>query len=60
MATPKHIWKLADTKLIDLEIIECGCGFHLGIDGTYLEQVGDVIIECPACQTKLNTRMIIS
>jgi hypothetical protein len=33
----------------ELEVYECPCGFHLGIDASYLEQVGDVTIECPSC-----------
>ena len=33
-----------------LEVYECECGFHLGIDATYLEQVKDTVeMECPSC-----------
>ncbi len=33
-----------------LEVIECDCGFHIGLDATYLEQVGPIDIECPSCK----------
>ena len=43
-------------KLIDvdqhgyiLDVWECECGFHIGIDSTYLEQVAGVAIPCPSC-----------
>jgi len=32
-----------------LEVVECDCGFHLGIDTTYLDQVDGVDIKCPSC-----------
>jgi hypothetical protein len=52
--------KLNGTKVenIELAVYECtACGFHLGIDATYLTQVGDVIIECPAagCYSVIDT-----
>jgi len=38
------------TGKCSLEIVECGgCGFHMGIDATYLEQVDGVDIPCPSC-----------
>lgn len=37
------------TERFTLEVYECTCGFHLGVDSTYLEQVGDVSIICPSC-----------
>jgi hypothetical protein len=34
----------------ELEVVECtGCGFHLGIDASYLEQVDGVGLLCPSC-----------
>jgi hypothetical protein len=39
-----------------LEIIECGCGFHLGIDSSWLdldESKGEKI-ECPSCGRDLH------
>ena len=32
-----------------LRVFECSCGFHIGLDFTYLDQVGGIDIECPAC-----------
>ena len=47
-----------ETEKIQLEIIECDCGFHIGLDATYLIQVGDFIIECPACSTQIYTKEV--
>jgi len=38
------------TKQYELEVVECDCGFHMGIDATYLDQVGGVRTICPACK----------
>jgi len=39
-----------DVDAFVLEVHECDvCGFHLGVDASYLEQVGSVDVECPAC-----------
>jgi len=36
----------------ELEVYEClKCGFHLGLDATYLEQDGDINSKCPGCNT---------
>jgi hypothetical protein len=33
-----------------LEVYQCDCGYHMGIDFTYLEQVNSVVmIHCPSC-----------
>jgi hypothetical protein len=37
----------------ELEVVECVCGYHMGIDATYLEQKGAVKATCPACQKEL-------
>ena len=42
-----------ETEKCSLEVIECDCGFHLGIDATYLDQVDGVDIECPSCRKML-------
>jgi len=44
-----------ETEEYSLEVIECDCGFHLGIDATYLDQVDDVSIECPSCSRLIST-----
>jgi hypothetical protein len=38
-----------ETDLVSLEVMECTCGFHMGLDVTYMEQVGDFEFKCPAC-----------
>jgi hypothetical protein len=38
------------TDRVELEVYECECGFHIGIDASYLDQVGDVKIVCPSCK----------
>jgi len=47
-----------ETEKIQLEVIECDCGFHIGLDATYLIQIGDFIIECPACGTQIYTKEV--
>ena len=48
---------------IQLEVYECECGFHMGLDATYLEQVvGDkakLSVECPSC-SKMITTLVLS
>lgn len=39
----------------ELEVVECDCGFHLGIDATYLDQVEDCVVNCPACDSTIDT-----
>lgn len=43
---------------ISLEVVECDCGFHLGIDATYLDQVGDFQIACPSCEKIIDTAIV--
>lgn len=35
--------KSVENDQVQLEVMECDCGFHLGIDATYLVQVGDCV-----------------
>jgi len=42
-----------DNKAV-LDVIECQCGFHIGIDETYLEQVKQFVsISCPSCDENI-------
>jgi len=41
---------------VELEVYECSCGFHIGIDSSYLEQVDDVKIVCPSCGEIINNK----
>jgi len=46
--------KPVNTDEVELEVIECDCGFHLGIDATYLDQVDEgVTITCPSCRVHI-------
>jgi hypothetical protein len=41
--------KPIDPVLCELETVECTCGYHMGVDATYLDQVGTAKIPCPSC-----------
>jgi hypothetical protein len=52
--------KSVENEEVQLEVGECDCGYHFGVDATFLEQVTDFIFifqdekpvegdECPAC-----------
>jgi len=43
---------------VQLEVIECDCGYHMGIDATYLDQISDFITRCPSCQAEIDTSKI--
>lgn len=49
-----------ETDIVQLEIGECDCGYHFGIDATFLEQVGDFTFKCPSCDTIINTAIVFS
>ena len=51
--------KSIENDQVQLEVIECTCGFHLGVDATYLDQVDDFIIKCPNCKRTISTEEII-
>jgi hypothetical protein len=45
--------KRVDASKCEMEYYECTCGFHFGIDATYLDQVEEHIqVKCPACDNK--------
>jgi len=39
----------AITEQYELDVIECECGFHIGLDITYMDQVEEIIVSCPSC-----------
>ena len=47
--------KSVETIQVQLEVIECDCGYHMGIDATYLDHEGDFKVICPSCKTIINT-----
>jgi hypothetical protein len=44
-----------ETDKISLEVFECRCGFHLGLDASFLDQVKELTIKCPSCTGTINT-----
>ena len=39
-----------------LEVYMCDyCGFHVGFDSSYLEQVDEIQFECPSCGEVIDT-----
>jgi len=38
-----------ETDQYSLEVYECDCGFHLGLDFSYIDQIDDVCVMCPNC-----------
>jgi hypothetical protein len=40
---------------VSLEVGECDCGYHFGVDATYLEQVDDFTFPCPSCARLIDT-----
>lgn len=49
-----------ETDIVQLEIGECDCGYHFGVDATFLEQVGDFTFKCPSCDKLIDTAIIFS
>jgi hypothetical protein len=47
--------KSVETDQYSLEVIECDCGYHMGIDFTFLDQVGDFTTICPSCEKVICT-----
>lgn len=44
-----------ETATVVLEIGECDCGYHFGVDASYLVEVGDFSFPCPACKIEIDT-----
>ena len=44
-----------ETDKYTLAVFECDCGFHLGLDMTYLDAVDNIKIACPNCEEILDT-----
>lgn len=51
--SPTGTWEWVDPDLVNLEgPYSCpNCGFHIGIDSTYLDQDSKVVV-CPNCETE--------
>lgn len=48
-----------ENEQVQLEVIECDCGYHMGIDFTFLDQVGDFVTKCPSCGKEIKTENIV-
>jgi len=48
-----------ENEKVSLEVIECDCGYHMGIDSTYLDQVGDFVTTCPSCKAIIDTKELL-
>lgn len=44
-----------ETDQYSLEVYECQCGFHIGLDFTYIDQIGDICVFCPNCAESICT-----
>jgi hypothetical protein len=51
--------KSVETDQYSLEVIECDCGYHMGIDSSFLDQVGDFETTCPSCERAIRTEDIV-
>jgi len=47
-----------ENDTVQLEVIECDCGYHMGIDATYLIQVRDFVTHCPNCGIEIDTAVL--
>jgi hypothetical protein len=48
-----------ETDQYSLEVLECACGFHLGVDASYLDQVScDIKFACPACEEDFDCEVL--
>jgi hypothetical protein len=50
--------KSVSTEQYELEVFECDCGFHLGLDFTYMDQIDDFTINCPCCNRVFDTKKL--
>jgi len=47
--------KSIENDKVHLEVGECSCGYHFGVDSTFLDQVQDFTFECPSCGAMIYT-----
>lgn len=50
--------KTINPSSCELITIECECGYHMGIDYSYVEQVSDFKTFCPSCDRIIDTATI--
>lgn len=48
---------------VELEVIECDCGYHMGIDGSFVihndDAFFDIETKCPSCQKVIPVRDLL-
>ena len=49
-----------DRSDVTLEIGECDCGYHFGVDASFLDQVGDFNFICPSCGELIKTEVLFN
>jgi len=50
--------KSAETEQYQLEVGECDCGYHFGVDATFLYQGEDFKVDCPSCGIQIDTATV--
>lgn len=50
--------KIIPPSQCELLLIECECGYHMGIDFSYVDQVSDFKTPCPSCDLVIDTATI--
>jgi len=57
------VLKSATNGIATMEVIECDCGYHMGVDTSFLEQVHDAFVNdrpsCPACLAVIDVRELL-
>ena len=47
-----------ENEFCTMDIYKCSCGFHIGLDSTYIDQISEIEIECPNCNKMIATHEI--
>jgi len=54
---------MSSDGIAELEVIECDCGYHMGIDASFVTQVDHAFFDenpkCPSCGTEIFVRHIL-
>ena len=49
--TRGRVWEELSEDIVQMIFIQCPkCQYHMGVDYTYLDQVGPIDTTCPACK----------
>lgn len=50
--------KFVNIEKCEIDVVECVCGYHIGIDSTFIDQVEHFKTICPACDFIIDTEKI--